>query len=119
MFFDHTPEGTPTPEEEIAAKIHMTGTTVFVISQVIYLFFWVSIFNGNKDKFKGFETHLGALNFFRTSLTAFALYCWYAESSKIPGAWGVFLEWVAFDYMFMMYMVMINIMPFKDSFAFE
>ena len=79
VFFDHTYDGTPTPEEKIADVIHKTTTHIFVISQAIYVFSWISIFNKNMDKFKGFENHIYALNFFRTTLILFVMWVVYCE----------------------------------------
>ena len=100
-------------------EIHVFFTRVFVVAQVLYLFIWVSIFNGNMDKFKGFETHVSILNTQRMTVVLFGLFTVLADQFKIEGKWDAFLEWYAFMQCFAMYIVMANIMPFRDTFKFD
>ena len=112
--------GPETDEEKLWMEIHVFHTHVFVIAQVIYLFTWVSIFNNNMDKFKGFENHVGILNFVRTTVILFGLFTVLNDSYfKIEGKWDAFLEWYAFINTFVCHITMISVMPFRDSFAFE
>jgi hypothetical protein len=92
-----------------------------VIAQVLYTFKFVSVMNANQDQFNtAFSTHIYFLNFFRFSIIAFGIFTEViAPMFEIKGKWDAFLEWYAFNMMFLFYMCVINIFLYKDDFVFE
>jgi hypothetical protein len=55
--FDHTTKNNPpTDRDRIGMDIHINATGIFVVCQVLYLFIFVQILNGNQEKFKNFST---------------------------------------------------------------